>query len=107
MKFHRFVAFAIAVAVGVVASSGLALAAAQAAPEGKLNLNTASVEQLATLPGVGEKLAARIVDYRQKAGAFKSVQELMNVKGIGERNLERIQPYLSLGEPAAKGSASR
>ena len=74
---------------------------------GKLNLNTASAQQLTTLPGVGEKLAARIVEYRQKAGGFKSIQELMNVKGVGERNLERIQPFLSLGEPAAKGSASR
>jgi competence protein ComEA len=107
MKWHRIVAFALAVAFGVLASSGVAVAAAQPAPEGKLNLNAASVEQLATLPGVGEKLAARIVEYRQKAGAFKSIQELMNVKGIGERNLEKLQPYLSLGEPAAKGSASR
>lgn len=107
MKVHRFVAFALALAFGVLASSGTALAAAQPAPEGKLNLNTASAQQLTTLPGVGEKLAARIVEYRQKAGAFKSIQELMNVKGIGEKNLERIQPHLSLGEPAAKGSASR
>jgi competence protein ComEA len=107
MKLHRVVAFALAVMFGVLVSSGVVLAAAQPAPEGKVNLNTASVEQLATLPGVGEKLAARIVEYRQKAGTFKSIQELMNVKGIGERNLEKLQPYLSLGEPAGKGSASR
>jgi competence protein ComEA len=44
--------------------------------------NTASAEQLTTLPGVGPKLAARIVEYRQKSGAFKSVHELMNVKDI-------------------------
>jgi competence protein ComEA len=44
--------------------------------------NTASAEQLTTLPGVGPKLAARILDYRQKSGAFKSVHELMNVKDI-------------------------
>jgi comEA protein len=106
MKFHRFVAVALAVALGVLTSNGLALAAAQPAPEGKINLNTASVEQLSTVPGVGEKLAARIVEYRQKAGGFKAIQELMNVKGIGEKNLERIQPYLSLGEPAAKGAVS-
>jgi competence protein ComEA len=107
MKFHRVVAFTLAVALGVLTSSGLALAAAQPAPEGKLNLNTASVEQLSTLPGVGEKLAARIVEYRQRSGGFKAIQELMNVKGIGEKNLERIQSHLSLGEPAGKGSASR
>ena len=58
------------------------MAAAKPAPAGKVNINTASAEQLTTLPGIGPKLAARILDYRQKSGAFKSVQELMNVKDI-------------------------
>jgi len=58
------------------------VAAAKPAPAGKVNINTASAEQLTTLPGIGPKLAARILDYRQKSGAFKSVQELMNVKDI-------------------------
>ncbi len=48
----------------------------------KVNINTASAEQLTTLPGVGPELAARILEYRQKSGAFKSVAELMNVKDI-------------------------
>jgi competence protein ComEA len=47
-----------------------------------LSVGTASAEQLTTLPGVGPKLAARIVEYRQKSGAFKTVHELMNVKDI-------------------------
>ena len=72
-----------------------------------IDLNSASVSDLESLPGVGRRTAERIVEYRQKNGSFKKIEELMNVKGIGEKNLERIQPHLSLGEPAAKGTASR
>ena len=78
----RIVATAVAVAFALTLASGLAVAAAKPAPAGKVNINTASAEQLTTLPGIGPKLAARIVEYRQKSGAFKSVQELMNVKDI-------------------------
>lgn len=107
MKVHRFVAFGLAVAFALLTSTGVALAASQPAPETKINLNTASAEQLTALPGVGEKLAARIVEYRQKSGAFKSVQELMNVKGVGEKNLARIQGHLTLGEAPSKAPGSR
>jgi competence protein ComEA len=48
----------------------------KAAPTGKVNLNTATAEELTALPGVGAKLAARIVEHRQKVGGFKSTQEL-------------------------------
>jgi competence protein ComEA len=107
MKFQRFVAFGLALAFALLASTGVAVAATKAAPPAKVNLNTASAQQLAELPGVGEKLAARIVEYRQKAGGFKSVQELMNVKGIAEKNLGRIEPFLTLGETASKPASSR
>jgi len=53
---------------------------------------------------VGEKLAARIVEYRQKSGGFKTVQELMNVKGVGEKNFAKLQPFLT-AEAAAKAPA--
>ena len=79
----------------------LVLAADKAAPAAKVNVNTATAEQFAALPGVGPKLGARIVEYRQKAGgSFKSVQELMNVRGIGEKNFEKLQPHLTTGEAA-------
>ena len=55
-----------------------------AKPTAIVNLNTASVVELQGLPGVGAKTAARIVDYRQKKGPFKKIEELMNVQGIGE-----------------------
>jgi competence protein ComEA len=104
MTLRRIVATGLALALALVASTGLAVAAEKAAPAGKVNINTASVDQLATLPGVGEKLAGRIVEYRTKSGGFKNVQELMNVKGIGEKNFEKLQPHLTAeGKPAAAG----
>jgi competence protein ComEA len=102
MKLEKIAAAALALAVTL--SAGLATAATKPAPAGKVNINSASVEQLSTLPGVGAKLAARIIEYRQKSGAFKSVQDLMNVRGIGEKNLVKLQPYLSAGEPAKAGA---
>jgi competence protein ComEA len=103
-KSLRIVALSVAFAVAFLASSGLALAAQAPAPSGKVNINTASVEQLAALPGIGEKLAARIVEQRQKSGGFRSVQELMTVKGIGEKNLARLESQLTTGE-ASKAAA--
>jgi competence protein ComEA len=103
----RIVATALAVAFALSLTTGLAVAAAKPAPAGKVNINTASAEQLTTLPGVGPKLAARILDYRQKSGAFKSVHELMNVRGIGEKNLKKIEQYLSTGDAAARGGATK
>jgi len=105
MKLRRIVAAALALAVASMLSTGVAFAAAKPAPAGKVNINTATVEQLTTLPGVGPKLAARIVEHRQKSGGFKSAQELMNVKGIGEKNFEKIQGYLTLGEPGRSASS--
>lgn len=101
MSLKRFIAAGLVAVIALGMSSGLATAAQkQAAPAAKVNINSATVAQLSELPGVGEKLAARIVEYRQKQGAFKSTQELMNVKGIGEKNLQKLQPHLSVGEPA-------
>lgn len=49
-----------------------------------INLNTATAVQIATLPGIGPKTADLIVQYRQKNGSFKKIEEIMNVRGIGE-----------------------
>ena len=98
MKFQRILATGLALVMALVLSTGLATAAGKAAPTGKVNINTATAQQLTALPGVGEKLAARIVEYRQKSGGFKSVAELMNVQGLGEKNLAKIEPYLTIGD---------
>lgn len=107
MKTHRVVTLGLALALAVLASGGIAEAAEKpAAAAAKININTASVEQLTTLPGVGARLAGRIVEYRQKQGPFKSTQELLNVKGVGERNFQKIQGQLSVAD-APRAGASR
>jgi competence protein ComEA len=105
MSPKRLIAAALTLIVALVLSSGVALAA-KPAPTGKVNLNTASAEQLTTLPGIGPKLAARIVEYRQKS-PFKSTQELMNVRGVGEKNFAKIETYLTVGDASPKTGASR
>lgn len=64
-----------------------------------ININTASADQLNALPGVGPKLAARIVDYRAKNGGFKKLEDLMNVSGIGEKNFLKLKPLITIGQP--------
>lgn len=61
-----------------------------------LRLNSATVEQLDGLPGIGPALAERIVAYRTEHGAFARIEQLNEVKGIGEKTLEKLRPYLSL-----------
>ncbi|WP_327663402.1 MULTISPECIES: ComEA family DNA-binding protein [unclassified Streptomyces] len=65
--------------------------AGASAPAGPIGLNTATLEQLDTLPGVGPVLAQHIVDYRTEHGGFRSVDELREVNGIGDRRFEDLQ----------------
>ena len=80
----------------------LAPAARAAAPgtgeEKAVNINTAGVEELMSLPGIGKAYAERIVEYRQKNGPFKKVEDLLNVRGIGEKTFDRIRTRLSVGK---------
>lgn len=62
-----------------------------------INLNTATVQDLTLLPGVGEVLAQRIIAYREANGPFKSVADLVNVDGIGDKKLESILDYITVG----------
>jgi competence protein ComEA len=70
---------------------------AAAKPAVQVNLNTATVADLQDLPGVGAKVAARIVDYRQKQGPFKRIEELMNIQGIGEKSFLKLRPQITVG----------
>ncbi|MDR1460544.1 MAG: helix-hairpin-helix domain-containing protein [Campylobacteraceae bacterium] len=56
----------------------------------KIDINNADVKTLSSIKGLGEKKAEAIIDYRDKNGKFKSVDELLNVKGIGKKLLEKI-----------------
>ncbi|MGH9464349.1 MAG: ComEA family DNA-binding protein, partial [Thermoanaerobaculia bacterium] len=72
------------------------VAAELAAAQGTVNLNTASAQQLALLPRVGETVAQRIIAFREANGPFKAVEELMLVEGIGERTFEQMRPHVAL-----------
>ena len=93
-------------AVAVLALASLVLtpatargAASQApAQNEKVNINTAGVDELVTLPGIGKAYAERIVEYRQKNGPFKKVEDLLNVRGIGEKTFDRIRDRLTIAK---------
>lgn len=76
-------------AMGAVASGG-------SASMGKININTATASELEALPGVGEVIAQRIVDYRTANGPFGSVDELIDVSGIGESTLASMRELVTV-----------
>jgi competence protein ComEA len=82
-------------------ASPSAAEATKTAVQPSLNLNTATLAQLQSLPGVGPTLASRIIEYRQKNGSFKKIEELMNVKGIGEKNFLKLKPLITVTPPKA------
>ena len=66
-----------------------------------VDINHADVQRLTELPGVGVKVAERIVAYREENGPFEKVEELMNVRGIGEKTFLKLKPLLTLGKDSA------
>ena len=103
---------AIVLALGLVATMAAAQetartsgakAATASAPAGTpINLNTATVAQLETLPGIGKSTADRILEYRQKNGGFKKVEDLMNVRGIGEKSFLKMKPLIMVAAPKSE-----
>ena len=87
-------------------SSKPAAAKTAAAPAAPVNLNTATQPQLEALPGIGPKVAERILEYRQKNGSFKKIEDVMNVKGIGEKSFLKLKPLLMVTEKADRAGAS-
>ena len=87
----------------IAAVAGGAHAAAASQPKSgdessapQIDLNRATVEELESVPGIGEVMAQRIVDFREQHGPFSRVDDLLKVKGIGEKSLEKLRPYFKV-----------
>lgn len=65
----------------------------------EINVNTASLNELQELPGIGPAYSKRIIEYRKKHGGFSAVDELIKIKGIGKKRLEKLQPFVKLKDP--------
>jgi competence protein ComEA len=87
MQIHMPAEGESAAAPAVVASGGATAASAA----GPVSLNQSDAATLATLPGIGPALAARVIEYREASGPFQSVEQLLDVKGIGPAILEKIR----------------
>ena len=68
----------------------------QVLDDGKVNLNTATKEELMTIPGVGESKADSIVQYREEIGKFQTIEDIMNVSGIKEGLFQKIKDYIKI-----------
>ena len=85
------------------AAEPVSVSAEQALPPEKIkvvlvDLNTAGIQELVTLPGIGQGLAQRIVDYRTAHGPFESPEALMEVSGIGEKKFAELRDYITVGD---------
>jgi competence protein ComEA len=99
MRRGRSTALGALLALAIIAAAAAPPCAA-APPEtgAKVNINTAGLDELVTLPGVGKAYAQRIVEYRDKNGPFKRVEDLLNVRGIGEKTFAKIKDRLTVSK---------
>jgi comEA protein len=81
-----------------------AFATGKKPPSAPVNLNTATSEQLQTVPGIGPATAEKILQMKKSYGAFKSVDDLLAIKGIGKKRLDKMRKYLTVGKSQAPPS---
>jgi competence ComEA-like helix-hairpin-helix protein len=99
MHSVRIATIASAAALLFFLAAGLARAQ-KTLPSQPINLNTATIAQLETLPGIGPNTAKSIVDFRNRSGPFQRIEDLLAIKGISKSKLEKLRPYVTVG-PAA------
>jgi competence ComEA-like helix-hairpin-helix protein len=75
-------------------------------PDHPIDLNVANIKELEELPGVGPTTAQAIIDFREKSGRFKRVEDLLVIRGISEAKLQKMRPYLTIGPPPAPPKAA-
>lgn len=76
-------------------------------PSHPIDLNAANEKELEELPGVGPTTAQAIINFREKSGRFKRVEDLLTIRGISEAKLQKMRPYLTIGAaPAAAAAVS-
>lgn len=85
-------------AAGVTVETQYEAAAVAPVDGGKININTAAAEELTELPGIGEVLAGRIVEYREAHGPFACIEDIQNVSGIAEGKFAAMAEEITVGE---------
>lgn len=94
-------AFIFAVASLLFLFGGTTRAQKKNPPANPVNLNSASAEQLQQVPGIGPATAKAIINFREKSGPFRRVEDLLAIRGISKQALERMRPYLTVNAPEA------
>ena len=79
-----------------VPSAGTIYAASFNTGVSRININSAGKDQLIALPGIGPKIAEKIIDYRREKGKIYDIRELKQIKGIGDKKIENIKPFLTV-----------
>ena len=77
-------------------AEGFSVTDPQEADDGLVNINTASLDELKKLPGIGDIKAEAIIAYREEAGRFDSIEDIMNVSGIKDSSYEQIKDYIKV-----------
>ncbi len=101
MRHLKLAGLVLGLIVGLSLQPLLSLQAGGKPGDQKVNINTASADELAKLPRIGPAIAQRIVDFRKENGNFKRIEDLMKVRGIGEKVFNQLKDLITVGAEGA------